>query len=75
MGGGQLPLCMARLRTSARCCRLSYGQTWMISFSGPTSVCQNAPSGENFSRAGRASPKIRSHSAALPGFKRYVRTS
>ena len=39
--------------------------TW---FSGPTSVCQNAASGESFARAGKAAPNRSSNCGVVPGF-------
>jgi hypothetical protein len=48
--GGQLPAFAASARSRLRSPRSAYGQTWMISLSGPISVCQNAASGETFLR-------------------------
>jgi hypothetical protein len=52
----------------SRCARLSYGQTWIIWLSAPTSECQKAASRENLRRAGNALPKRSSASATVPGF-------
>jgi ATP-dependent exoDNAse (exonuclease V) beta subunit len=40
----------------------------MTRFSGPTSVCQKAASGETFARAGRACPKRSSKVATVPDY-------
>ena len=68
MFGGQPSAFDASARTLARWSRLSYGQTWITWFSGPTSVCQNAASLENFSRMASAPPKRSSNVGMLPGF-------
>src|ERR1700759_3738697 len=47
----------------------------MMRFSGPTSVCQKAASGDNLVRAGNAWPKRSSACGTEPGFSRYVRNS